>query len=269
MAERNFVLRILSALVGLPLLGLLIFWREPLGFGALALVAIALALWEFGQLTLPDARPLHVVALVVLGTAFAVGVYLRPGQTHLWLLAALLLLGLVVLFSDGELKSRSVRLGMSGFGMFYVAGLLVTLPLMHRDLREGSLWVAIAISVTFMNDTGAYFVGRSIGKRKLAPAISPGKTVEGAVGGLLFGVLWLFVARATFFQSLTVFDAVTIGVVGGVLGPSGDLIESMLKRAVGAKDSGNLIPGHGGILDRVDALLFVGAYIYLHVTLFR
>jgi phosphatidate cytidylyltransferase len=269
MAERNFVLRILSALVGLPLVGLLVFWREPLGFGLLALLATGVALWELGRLTLPDARPVHVASLVFLGTAFATGVYLRPGLAHLWLLAAVLLLGLLVLFAGGELKSRTVRLGMSGFGIFYVGGLLMALPLMHRDLPDGSLWVATAIAVTFVNDTGAYFVGRTIGRHKLAPAISPGKTVEGAVGGLVFGVAFMFVARATYFPALTVLDALVIGVAGGILGPSGDLLESMFKRAVGAKDSGNIIPGHGGVLDRIDALLFVGAYIYLHATLFR
>ena len=269
MAERNFVLRVVSALVGLPLLGLLVFWREPWGFGLLALLVTALALWEFGQLTLPETLAGARVSLVALGTAFATAVYLRPGMAYVWVLAAILLLGLLVLFSTGELRERTVRLGMSGFGMFYVGGLLMAMPLMHRDLPAGHLWVVTAVAVTFANDTGAYFVGRSIGRHKLAPAISPGKTVEGAVGGLLVGVAFMFIARATYFPALTVLDALVIGVAGGILGPSGDLLESMLKRAVGAKDSGKVIPGHGGILDRIDALLFVGAYVYLHATLFR
>ena len=269
MAERNLLLRILSALVGLPLVGLLVFWREPLGFGLLSLVVTALALWELGQLTMPQGMGGSRLALVALGTAFATGIYLRPSLAYAWVLAAVMALGLIVLIGSGELKARAVRLGMSGFGIFYVGGLMMALPLMHRYLPDGRLWVATAIAVTFANDTGAYLVGRTLGRHKLAPAISPGKTIEGALGGIVAGVGWMFAARATYFPALTAADALIIGIAGGILGPSGDLLESMLKRSVGAKDSGKLIPGHGGILDRIDALLFVGAYIYLHATMFR
>ena len=269
MSERNLVLRIGSAVVGLPLLGLLVFWREPWGFGALALIAVALGLYEFSQLTTPDARPLSRFALVAIGTGFATAVYLRPDRAFAWAMAVVVLLGIEVLLTHGELRAASARLGMSVFGVFYVGGLLVAMPLLHRDLAQGHLWVATAISVTFANDTGAYLFGRTLGRHKLAPSISPGKTIEGAVGGLLVGIGWMLVARATYFPALQLRDALLIGLAAGVLGPAGDLLESMLKRAVGAKDSGNVIPGHGGILDRIDALLFVGAYVYLHARFLR
>jgi phosphatidate cytidylyltransferase len=89
------------------------------------------------------------------------------------------------------------------------------------------------------------------------------------VGGLLAGIGMLLAMRAVFFPAMRIFDAVVIGTAAGILGPTGDLIESMLKRAVGAKDSGHLIPGHGGVLDRIDSLLFVGAYVFVHTQLFR
>jgi phosphatidate cytidylyltransferase len=133
----------------------------------------------------------------------------------------------------------------------------------------GSGWVALAIVVTFGNDTGAYFAGRAFGKHKLAPAISPGKTVEGAVGGLLASLIVTFVARAFFMDALTIQDCLMVGVPAAIVGPVGDLVESLLKRSVGAKDSGRLLPGHGGILDRIDALLFVGAYVCLYATQLR
>jgi phosphatidate cytidylyltransferase len=271
-ASHNFLLRLLSAVVGLPLLALLVFWRQPWGFASLVLVAVALALAEYGVLTLGPHHRGHRVALIAIGTAFAAAVYLRPQQALLWAMAALIALSLVVLLSQrdaADLPGAIQRLAMAGFGVFYIGGLVVGLPLMHRDLPDGSLWVTTAVAVTFANDTGAYFVGRALGRHKLAPVISPGKTVEGAFGGLAAALGFMFAARATFFSSLSAIDALVIGLAAGILGPAGDLLESMLKRAAGAKDSGRLIPGHGGILDRIDAVLFVGAFVYAYTAYLR
>jgi phosphatidate cytidylyltransferase len=267
LAERNLLLRVASALVGLPLLFAIVFWHEHIGFALLALVVGAVGLHEFSQLTLGQHPPRARAVLIVLGVAFGTAIYLRPDRTYIWALIALMLLGLDVLLSARDLPLATVRLGMSIFGILYVGGLLVSLPLLRRD--HGAWWLMVVFVVTFANDTGAYITGRTLGRHKLAPTISPGKTIEGAIGGLVIGVIALFVQRAFFFPSLTAFDAVVIGCAAGVLGPAGDLTESMLKRAVGAKDSGRLIPGHGGILDRIDALLFVGAYVFLHTRLLR
>jgi phosphatidate cytidylyltransferase len=268
-AERNLLLRVASAVIGLPLLGGIILWRNPIGFGALALGIVALGLVEYTGLLLRERPAGERAAVVAIGTAFALATYLRPASALAWLAGALVLVGVLTLIRADEVKAATARLATAGFGVLYVGGLVVTLPLMHRDLPDGPLWVVLAIAVTFSNDTGAYVTGRTLGRHKLAPAISPGKTVEGAVGGLVAGVLLTFVARATFLPALTIADCLAIGVVAGVLGPCGDLTESMIKRAVGAKDSGRVIPGHGGILDRIDALMFVGAYVYLHTSLFR
>ena len=127
----------------------------------------------------------------------------------------------------------------------------------------------LAIALTFSNDTGAYFAGRGLGRHKLYPAVSPAKTVEGAVGGMLAGLLVLLGARATFVPWLTIGDCLLAALPAGVLGPIGDLVESLIKRAFGVKDSGRLIPGHGGILDRIDALLFVSAWLYVYALYLR
>jgi len=165
-----------------------------------------------------------------------------------------------------DIPAAGARLYAAEFGVFYVGGLLAALPLLHRSF--GPAWTALAIAVAFANDTGAYFVGRAWGRHKIAPTLSPGKTIEGAVGGLAAGLTVTFVAGWAFMPSLSVTDRVAIGLIAGVVGPAGDLVESLIKRSAGVKDSGRSIPGHGGILDRIDALLFVGAYVYLHVTLF-
>jgi phosphatidate cytidylyltransferase len=267
LAERNLLLRLLSALVGIPVVFTAVFWRDPWPFALLAIAIGAVGLAELGHLVLAVQPPRARVLLIVVGTAFSTAVYLWPQKAFLFVIAAIVLLGLDTLIAAQDMETAARRLGMSAFGIFYVGGLMATLPLLRRD--AGPWWVITVFVVTFANDTGAYFAGRALGRHKLAPRISPGKTVEGAVGGLLSGIGMLLAMRAVFFPAMRVFDAVVIGAVAGVLGPIGDLIESMLKRAAGAKDSGRLIPGHGGVLDRIDSLLFVAAYVFVHTQLFR
>ncbi len=269
-SERNLFLRIASALVAIPLLVVLVLWREPLGFAALVLLAAAIGLDEFAQLTQKgqpaSARP----SLVLIGTAFTAALFLAPQLAHILSIGVVVVFALLALIGAGaDLEAAGRRLGMSIFGTFYVGGLIAALPLLHKLEPDGPRWVLTVFFLTFANDTGAYAAGRTLGRNKLAPSISPGKTVEGAVGGLLTGIAMLFVIRAFFFPALTAFDAIVIGTVAGILGPAGDLMESMLKRAAGAKDSGRLIPGHGGVLDRIDALLFIGAYVFVHTQLTR
>jgi phosphatidate cytidylyltransferase len=171
-----------------------------------------------------------------------------------------------VLLGPGEISGAAARLGNVVLGTLYVGVLTVPLALLHRQLRDGPLWVLTALAATFANDSGAYFAGRGFGRHKLYPSISPAKTVEGAIGGLIACVGVLFLVRATFFPALTVADCLLVAIPASILGPIGDLVESMLKRSAGVKDSGRLIPGHGGILDRLDALLFVGAWVYAYAV---
>ena len=122
--------------------------------------------------------------------------------------------------------------------------------------ERGFAWLAFVISVTWLGDTGAYLFGRSFGRRALIPAISPKKTVEGLIGGLVTGVLFGLLANELLGLDLPVLAAAGAALVLSVVGVVGDLAESLLKRQAGVKDSGSLIPGHGGMLDRIDALLF-------------
>ena len=139
-----------------------------------------------------------------------------------------------------------------------------------RDSGSGGpILFMYVLCIVWLADIGAYFAGRRWGRHKLAPVISPGKTWEGVVGGVLGALTFCFVARATFFSALTLTDALIVGVATSVLAPVGDLVESLLKRSAGVKDSGRLIPGHGGILDRIDALLFVGAFVFLYTVHLR
>jgi phosphatidate cytidylyltransferase len=125
--------------------------------------------------------------------------------------------------------------------------------------------VLLCLGLAWFADTSAYFAGRFLGKRKLYEAVSPKKTIAGAIGGLLGSIFWALLGSVWFLRgSLPIAHAVPLAIVGGVLGQAGDLAESLLKRSTGIKDSGDIVPGHGGILDRVDALLMTSVVVFLY-----
>src|SRR6185312_9994411 len=147
----------------------------------------------------------------------------------------------------------------AGFLTTYLAKLKLV------DPKQDAETVVLVLVVAWLADTGGYFAGRFLGKAKLYEAVSPKKTWAGAIGGLagsLIGVIVLKLAFATYLEWI---DVVLIAIPGGILGQLGDLAESLIKRSVGVKDSGALLPGHGGILDRIDAVLFIAPYVYTYL----
>ena len=171
---------------------------------------------------------------------------------------------LLVLWRLGDIQTAALRALANAFGPLYVGGGLGALVLLRRDARSaarGAAFVVLALMLAWASDTGAYFAGRFLGKHKLYEAVSPKKTVEGAIGGLA-GERARRPRRRTSGScpSLPLVDAVVLALVAGALGQAGDLGESLLKRSFGVKDSGGIVPGHGGILDRVDALLVTGTH---------
>jgi phosphatidate cytidylyltransferase len=265
--RKNLLVRIATAVVGLPLVGVFVFWHDSRGFGGLCLVATALALVEYTGLAARGCSLAERAGTMLVGCGLFLALVLRPVSAGVWLLASVIAMGLLFLPRATEPAAAWSRLAGATFGVFYVGGLFAALPILHA--AYGPAWAALPIAISFGNDTGAYFAGRAFGRHKLAPAISPGKTVEGAVGGLAANLMVVFAARGLFMSDLTLRDCAMLAVPTAIIGPAGDLVESLLKRAAGAKDSGRLLPGHGGILDRVDALLFVGAYVCLYATQLR
>jgi phosphatidate cytidylyltransferase len=265
----NLALRALSAVVALPVLAVLVLWAPPIGFGLLVLLVAGLALHECAAIMLAGAPARFRATVVGLGVAFTAALYFAPSLAFPWTLAALTATAAAVLFEPGDIPAAGHRLGSAIFSVLYVGGLSAPLALLQRDAAHGRAWVLLAVAVTFGNDTGAYFAGKAFGRHKLYPKVSPAKSVEGAVGGMAASVIIMFALRATLCPWLTVTDCLAIGVAAGVIGPIGDLVESLMKRAAGVKDSGHLIPGHGGMLDRIDALLFVGAWVYVYAVHIR
>ncbi len=265
--------RILTAAVLVPIVLLAIF-LDPTPYGVLAIAIIfgVGAQDEFIRMALPvsPADPALRLrgAAALLGTAIVVlPVWYTPATVFPPLLAfSVLAVGLVVLSRREHLPDAGRHFGVLLAGLLYAPALMSVLPLLKGTGRPE--WLTIVLCMAFFSDTTAYFFGRAFGKHKLYPAVSPAKSVEGAFGGILgsclatcgIGSLWLL-------PELPLSHAVPLGIFGSVAGQSGDLVESMLKRTFGVKDSGTILPGHGGFLDRIDALLFVAPVAYYYVVL--
>lgn len=266
-ANRNLIVRIVSALVLAPPLVASVFWSRPEGIAAWALLAIVIGQGEFYWITLKEDPPWLRVVGVLWGVLLGAALYFQPfdNAALVTLIAATLSLAILQLFFHSDLQRATANTGLLLFGLLYVPLLITPLALLKR-LPHGAEWIIFAFCVTWFADTGAYAAGRSLGKHKLYPKISPGKTIEGAIGGVLAAVGAAALAKYWYLPELTWTHGLLIAIPGSLLGMVGDLVESMIKRGYGVKDSGKAIPGHGGLLDRIDALLFVVPYVYLYVN---
>jgi phosphatidate cytidylyltransferase len=277
-AQRNLVVRVATAAVLLPLV-LWLLWIGGLPFALLVSIAAAVCAWELNGLAEQQraVREPRVVPARVRGSVVAstVAAFLLPvteglevhGFTARGILAALVMIALAdALLFETDLARAPQRVGLAVLGAAY-PGILLAMVVRMRQLPDGVAWLVLTLAVTWLNDTGAYFAGRAYGRRKLYPRISPSKTWEGAAGGLLASIGAALVVKALgWLPQLPWWGSVVVGAGAGVLGPVGDLSESMLKRAYGAKDSSALLPGHGGILDRIDALLFTAPFVLFCAT---
>lgn len=254
--------RVLSTLILLPIF-VWIVMKGPLWlFGATVVVAGAVGQWEFtGMFERAGVRTLRWAGLVggtVLTASFALPISERIAFTAVLLGV---LLGAVAR-GQGERIAWEPAV-VTVFGICYVNWLL-GYGFWLRDLPAGDDWVLLLVWVTWMGETAAYVVGSTLGRTKLAPVISPRKTVEGAFAQLVVSVLAALVAQAWFFTEIGAGRAVVGGLLLGVVGQAGDLVESFLKRSCSTKDTGVLIPGHGGLLDRLDSLLFNTPVLYYY-----
>jgi phosphatidate cytidylyltransferase len=256
--------RVLSTIVLLPIF----IWIVVGGPGWLFPVMIVgvgmLANWEFTRMFQRAEVPVLRAAGLLLGGLVTLA-FVRPDRAGAAF--AIVVLGLLVASLDrgGAGPARWQRVAVTLLGVCYVNWLLGhTISL--RALPDGVHWVLLLVWVTWIGETAAYTVGSLVGRHKLAPGISPGKTIEGAVAQFAASLLAAMTAGGWLFPGLRLSDAVAVGVLLGVLGQVGDLVESALKRSAGAKDTGQVIPGHGGILDRIDGLLFNAPALFYYVT---
>lgn len=246
----------------MPLLILLLGYANPAVFSVFLTLILFLSLVEFNRMGLGTEHRLEQWLAAIVGSAVIPLLFYENIVLLFPLLTgALFLFSLLFLFRLPPITEVHHRLGWIILGLVYLPLLLGHLiPL--RMLPDGQRWIFLTLIVIMSCDSFAYFIGRKIGKRKLYPAVSPNKSIEGGVGGLVGSVLAVLVAKYTFLPAIGLVDGIMIGLVLGTVGQLGDLFESLLKRACQVKDSGNLIPGHGGMLDRLDSLLFAFPVIY-------
>lgn len=258
--------RIYSALVFVPIFYLLVRHGSSILFFLFVTVVALLCLWEFYQMFLRD-RARRILILSGVGVLILVlGGIQWGGIVGFITVPTIIVFGSLIYLMINSTPMKPVFSSslIFPFGAMYI-GLGLGHFLLIRKLTEGDLFVFFVVLVTWAADTAAYFTGVTMGRRQLAPRLSPKKTVEGFVGGLLGAILVACVSHFWFFPFLRVVDCVIIASLLACIGLIGDLAESALKRRSGVKDSGAVIPGHGGVLDRVDSLLFTGPAFYYYV----
>ncbi|MGH7806822.1 MAG: phosphatidate cytidylyltransferase [Thermodesulfobacteriota bacterium] len=278
----NLTQRVLTAVFGVPVL-LLVFYRGGVLFLLLILFIISMGQFEFFKLLetkgVSSERAFAVMSSVVLAAAAYIG-YLQ----FLAVFTVLMIIAFVLQFRKQDLSNAIVQLGITLAGIIYLGWFLSHAILLRNldhnsGIREyaetvqrtkdvGFFYVVFVVACTFLNDTGAYFVGKWKGKKRLIPSISPGKTVEGTIGGIISSTITGGVVNLIFKSPLEYSWAFLFGFIIGVVAVLGDLVESLIKRSVGAKDSGIILPGHGGVLDRFDSLIIVFPVSYYFVFLY-
>ena len=252
----------------LPLVILFTFKATAFQFSLFIFLVALAGLDEFYRMALPNRRGEgRLATLCGAGALFT----LWSGNPVLPLMALTsltLAFSLIALFRLQEIRQAAAEAALVLMGFLYVPLLLSHLVLI-RMLPHGVSWLFLIMVIVMTGDSAAYYVGSSLGKTKIYPAVSPKKSVEGSLGGLAGSVVGAFIAKAVFFPELSPFDCVATALLLGVLGQLGDLFESLIKRSCGVKDSGVIFPGHGGILDRLDSILFAGpaAYYYAYFLL--
>jgi phosphatidate cytidylyltransferase len=272
----NLALRFITVAPLVPLLILAIMWQRPEAWWGVTFFASAVGLYEFFSITHTD--KVERWFGIVLGLGLAAMCYWLPWGIPVSMVVAVIVPALFYLFRFGELQTAISRAGITTFGIIYAGLLIVFVALQKLYLHQfnphtggadmiGQYFVLLTLGIGWFGDTGAYFAGRFLGKTKLYPAISPGKTRAGAIGGLAGSFLAAVICNVWLFKPLGWVHGAIITIVGGALGQCGDLVESMLKRAYGVKDSGKLLPGHGGILDRIDAVLFISPWVFFYASL--
>ncbi|MCB9764870.1 MAG: phosphatidate cytidylyltransferase [Alphaproteobacteria bacterium] len=261
--------RLLAALVGLAIILPALIWGGPIAADIVVGLVLLIGIDEYAGMAFPERRAWALAGLVPVGLGFYLAViYGPPGSVMATSVLGALLLMVMVLFRREPVDDAADAVARLVLGVVWIPALLVFLPLVRR-VEHGIAWIFLVLAITWLGDTGGYFAGRFFGKHKLYPKVSPKKTWEGVAGGVALAVVGAFIVRAVGLPDLTVAECVALGVVLDLLGVVGDLVESLLKRSFGVKDSGWIMPGHGGILDRIDGLLFTVPVLYLYLWVSR
>jgi phosphatidate cytidylyltransferase len=264
----DFKSRIAPLAIAIPALVIGLLFLPPSGFGILIGIIILISSWEYTSITLGAGHFFLQIASSLGALTVGIALYMtgnkpteQNGEVVIATLAGAVIVLLVTnLFIRKDIKSASLRLGSSLVPLVYCGVLPAHLALLRRD--AGVLWIVLALIVTWGSDIAAYVAGKSFGKYKLAPLMSPNKTIEGAAAGFVAAVVGVLILKLFFVKTLSLGHALLLAAPANVLAQLGDLCESLIKRSGGVKDSSGIIPGHGGVLDIMDGLSFAAPWLY-------
>ncbi len=265
--------RVVSGLVLVSLLGFAIWSQTPYYFLTLAAIVLALALWEFYQLAKKVGSNPHQIqgflaaALIVYASTQNNNPEKIIIPTIVVLLTTMMITSLFESKTSEDFAKVLNSVAATLLGVCYVvllASFLIAIKFTANPYPKSSQLLSLFFLIIVASDTAAYYVGSNLGKNKLVPLISPGKTVEGSIGGLLGAITASLVTKYTFFPQLPLVHALILAITMNIISQMGDLFESLLKRGSGAKDAASIIPGHGGLLDRLDSVLFNAPILYYY-----
>jgi phosphatidate cytidylyltransferase len=256
--------RELTALVLAPVAVWMIGWSHEYVFdGAVALIAV-MALHEFITLGKRMGYDIPVVLCAVVTLFIIAAFILESVSVEMGMFVTLLIIPASYVFRSGDIEHALPSSAIAVLATMYVGMLAGSLIRLRNDFPVGPKLVFFLVLVVWLGDAGAYYTGKQFGRHKMSPRISPKKTIEGGVGGVITSVITAVVIHFTFFPQIPLVHAVVVGIVLSIAGMVGDLAESMWKRSAAVKDSGTLIPGHGGFLDRFDSVLFTTPILYVY-----
>ncbi len=267
----NLAIRLLTAAVGIPIILGILYAGPALAYFVLVGVAMLVAAVEFFGMSHPGDRLGQSLGAGLSLAVYVLFVATAYGRSHgsLTVFACVAFVHIALLFSlarPSEIPTALARTSALALGPLYIGGSMAALGLLRvadsNHIRGAGL-VVMTLMVAWFSDTGGYFFGKGLKGPRLYPAVSPNKTWSGAVGGVLGSMLGALVAHYVYLPSLPLAAGLSVAAIAGAYGQAGDFAESVLKRSAGVKDSGGILPGHGGILDRVDALMFVSVAVYL------
>ena len=260
-------LRFASALPLVPLIIWLMFMERAWPFQVFGGIWIAICANELMNMALPGEGQKLSRAWGTLSTlGVTLTMFLAPQWIVVALLGSLFVTLPIVIRESQPIETAAQRVGWILGANIYVGVPLGTLS-QTQQMEHGGAWVLLSMFVAFLSDTGAYFAGRFFGKHKLSPTLSPKKTWEGSIGGLFAAAGGAIALQYFLLPHVPMWHVAILAPVAAAFGQAGDLLESMLKRSCGVKDSGKIMPGHGGLLDRSDALIFTCSAVYLYLVL--
>jgi len=266
---KSLAVRSIVALLFGPLI-IFVAWKGGYFLLSLVLLVVTISYWEFVSLAQKKGAFAQKVTGEVISISTVLALfYYKPALLPIVFIGLILTMFVELYRKKGSplLNASATLFGAFFFSILFGSFLLIReLPIIHKfEYAEAGQWIILLILATWICDSAAYFVGSSFGRHKLMPRISPNKSIEGAAAGFLFAILGAYICHIWFIDTLSVLDSMAIGAIAGSFGQYGDLLESMLKRDAGVKDSSNLIPGHGGMLDRFDSLTLSAPVIYLYL----